>query len=137
MAGLWEEFDQSTAITTEGAKITTEIFHNEVDDHVFASAPITIVDGTVTIVTDTDDLFAVKLVVVPELYVAADIEALARHERENWYSWFVARGPVIYRIRSGRTIYPEQKLWVTIRKARGGNSSQIRIGELFFMVRHQ
>ncbi len=137
MSGLWEEYSAGAGLTALNSTSTTEVFHNEVDDHVFASAPITIVDGIVTVITDTTDLIKVKLMVANELWVNTDLEALGRHERQNWYSWMCAAGPLVFRLRSNRTLYPEDKLWLLTKKEIGTTLSQVSVGMQFFMVRHQ
>ncbi len=137
MAALWEQFDGDAQLTAQGTVVTTEIYHNEVDDHVFASAPITVVDGIMTFITDTDDLFSAHLLVAPEIMTAGDVATIPRHGREMWYSWFVARGPLVFRLRSKRTIHPEQKLWMHIVKQRGGTASALRWGFQMLNVRHQ
>jgi len=137
MSALWEEYDQTATLAATGTKSTQEIFHNEVDDHVFASAPITIVDGIVTIITNGDELFKVRLGIFPELYAVADIEATLAFDSQWYYRWFVARGPLVFRLRSKRTIMPEHKLWVNIEKRQGAASAILHMGESFLMVRHQ
>ncbi len=138
MSGLWEEYDQSyTGITTEGSNFAIEIFHNEVDDHIFASAPITIVDGIVTLYSDGVAFWKVRLGVFPELYVAQDIEDLPAHDSQWYYRWFHSGGPLVYRLRAKRTIPPEHKLWIYFEKRYNAVSANIYAGEMLYMVRHQ
>ncbi len=137
MSGLWEEYDTSTVVTAIGDQASVELFHNEVDDHIFASAPITIVDGILTVITNTDDLCKVKLVIAHESFNATAIAALGRHEPQNWYSWFCARGPLVFRMRSKKTIFPEHKLWMKMIKQRGTTATTVNVGLEAFMVRHQ
>ncbi len=137
MAALWESYSETFGLTAVASQDAEEIFHNEVDDHVFASAPITIVDGIVTIITDTDDLCLVDLVIAPEHMTEALVEAVAIHEQMSWYKWFCARGPLVFRLRSKRTIQPEHKLWVRCIKSQGGNATDIHVGLNLLMVRHQ
>ncbi len=137
MSALWEEYDQTVSLGAVGSESSAEIFHNEVDDHIFASAPITIVDGIVTIITDTDDLCRVKLCIVHELISAADIQAFQAHDSSWWYRWACARGPLVFRLRSKRTIPPEHKLQVYYQKLRGATSTNVHVAEQLLMVRHQ
>ncbi len=138
MAGLWEEYSSTASLVSAGATLALEIFHNEVDDHIFASAPITIVDGIVTIGTNIlADLVNVKLGVFPELYIAADVEATPPHDPNWWYRWFVTGGPLVFRLRSKRTIPSEHKLWIRFTKALGSTTVVTVVGMEFFMVRHQ
>ncbi len=137
MAGLWETYPFLASLSTAGTKSSTELFHNEVDDHIFASAPITIVDGIATLYSDGTNLFRTKLVIAHESFASGDVEALGRHEPQNWYSWYIVGGPLVFRLRSKRTIPPEHKLWVTTEKVGGGVAENVRGGCELFMVRHQ
>lgn len=137
MAGLWEQYPFTGVLSTEGTTVQVELFHNEVDDHIFASAPITIVDGICTINTDNDNLFSVWFIVVNEEMASADVAAISRHERAVWYVFYAVRGPLVFRMKSKKTIFPEEKLWVRIQKDGGNTSSELRGGIQMFMVRHQ
>ncbi len=137
MAALWEDYSKTVNIATLNGQGALELFHNEVDDHVFASAPITIVDGIVTVHTNTDDMFRVKLIVAHELFASADVNALGSHESQNWYRWFCVRGPLVFRLRSKRTIESEHKLWIQWTKVQGSTASDCHVGMAFLMVRHQ
>lgn len=137
MSALWEESSKSTSLTSIGTKDSDELFHNEVDDHVFASAPITIVDGIITLIADTTNLFRVKLVVCHESFVASDVQALGSHEWQNWYRFNIGSGPLVFRLRSKRTILPEHKLWWTVEKMQGADTTNCHMGLQMLMVRHQ
>ncbi len=137
MSALWEEYTQTATLSTVSSVTQQEIFHNEVDDHVFASAPITIVDGIITIITDTDDLMLVRLGIFHEIFTGGDLANVEPHHTQWWYKWHCARGPLVFRLRSKRTINPEHKLWVFFKKQQGANSTILHIGEELLMVRHQ
>ncbi len=137
MAALWESYVKSRTLSALNSKNSDELFHNEVDDHIFASAPITVVDGIATLHTRGDDMMRVKLVVAHESFAGSDIEALGAHEVQNWYNWFVSQGPLVFRLRSKRTIPPEHKLWATYEKVEGTASQIVTIGVNLLMVRHQ
>ncbi len=137
MAALWEEYSWTFGLTTVNSQASAEIFHNEVDDHIFASAPITIVDGIVTIAADVHALTAIKLGVFPELYNSADVEATLPHTSEWWYRWHATKGTLVFRLRSKRTIYPEQKLWWMAQKKQDVSLQDVYVGANFLMVRHQ
>ncbi len=136
MAALWEEFSAVGSLSTQGTSSATELFHNEVDDHLFASAPITLVDGITTINTDGDDLWIVSYVVVNEALTSAQVQALQRHEKAIWYSFYAVRGPLVFRMRSKKTIHPEEKLWVRFFKAGGNTAENARVGLQMLEVRH-
>ncbi len=138
MAGLWEEYSKTITLTTVGSRDSQEVFHNEVDDHIFASAPITIVDGIVTIMSDLGtDMSNIKLGIFPELYTSTDVEGVAAHDSQWWYKWYVQGGPLVFRLRSKRTIRPEHKLWISGTKSLATNTTTVNCGMEFFMVRHQ
>ncbi len=137
MAGLWEAFSAESSLTTKGTGDADELFHNEVDDHLFASAPITFVDAICTIITETDDLFLVRFLIANEQLNSGQIQALQRHVKNVWYGFYAARGPLVFRMPSKKTIHPEEKLWVDFFKAEGNTASIIRVGLQVFEVRHQ
>ncbi len=137
MSGLWEQYPFTSVLSTENSKSATELFHNEVDDHIFASAPITIVDAICTLNTDTDNLVSVWFIVANEQLISTEIQAIERHERPVWYVFYAVRGPLVFRMKSKKTIYPEEKLWVKVQKDGGNTSSELRGGIQLFMVRHQ
>ncbi len=136
MAGLWEAFSFESTLTAKGTGAAVELFHNEVDDHLFASAPITIVDGICTLITNTDDLFLVRFVVASEQLNSGQIQALQRHQRQIWYGFYASRGPLVFRMPSKKTLWPEDKLWVDFFKAEGSSASIVRGGIQIFEVRH-
>jgi len=137
MAALWESYAKTSGLSTVLSTFAVEVFHNEVDDHIFASAPITVVDGIVTCTTDGEDLFRVALVIAHESLVAADVQIVDPHEPLMWYRWHVSKGPLVFRLRSKRTIPVEHKLWVQWLKHIGGNTQNCHVGMNLLMVRHQ
>ncbi len=137
MATLWEEYSVSTSLSAVGASLAVEIFHNEVDDHLFASAPITVVDGVTTILVTGDDLVTVALAFANENQDATEVAAMQRHERPQWYSFYACRGPLVFRMKSKKTLYPEEKIWVVMRKAVGTAATTVEVGVQLLLVRHQ
>ena len=138
MAALWEEYAQSGNVAAVGSKQQFEIFHNEVDDHVFASAPITIVDGIVTIMSDlSTDMVGVKLGIFHELFTSSDITQLGATDPSWWYRFMIQGGPLVFRLRSKRTIPSEHKLWIDFEKKIATNSTTVNVGMELLMVRHQ
>ncbi len=137
MAALWESFSFTHSLSTQGTNTQSEVFHNEVDDHIFASAPITFVDGIVTLATNGDDLFQSRLIIAHELLTGAEVGAMQLHEPGNWYRWHITRGPIVFRLRSKRTIPSEHKLWLATQKVQGSIAENVRCGITLLMVRHQ
>ncbi len=136
---IWERYHGLVTLSTAGSHVDTEIFKNEEDTDNFQSADVIIVDGILTVITDTDDLIGVRLIVAPEVMDAADLtqDSPAPHDRMVYYSWFAARGPLVFRLRSKKTIPAENKLWMQIWKASGSSSTNTRYGlHLFMHLKH-
>ncbi len=139
---VWERYDDETTLAAVGSHTNREVFHNFQGDENFESSDVVIVDGIMTFITDTDDLCGARLLVVPEeILTAALTEDIPQpHNDMVYYSWFVARGPMVFRLRSKRTIPPEHKLWMQVWKATTGGgttSTTVRWGaHLLFVVKH-
>ncbi len=140
MPGRWERFSDAQNLTTAGSHTNLELFSNQPDPaaggDVLFERDVVIVDGIVTIHTDTDDLCGVRLVVAHEIIASGDISDTvpAEHDDMLYYSWFVARGPMIFRLRSKKTIHPNEKLWLTSWKENGSTATTIRTGMRLFVV---
>ncbi len=137
MAALWEHFYFTHQIGAVGNTAGNEIFHNEVDDHIFASAPITMVDGICTLYHTGVGFSRVWLTIAHELLTAAEVQAMQLHDSSHWYKWYIAQGPLVFRLRSKRTIPPEHKLWVSVQKLYSASVEDIQVGIDLLMVRHQ
>ncbi len=139
MPVIWERYDKNLTVATQNSSTAFELFHNEVDDHYFQNAPITIVDGILTVITDTDDLVVVRLIIMHEIVINTDIgiDSPNPGERSVYYEWFAARGPLVFRLRSKKTIQPQEKLWIVLGKAAtgGSNSTIIHAGLLTLLQR--
>ncbi len=136
---VWERYDGTSSLTTIGAHNSTEIFFNQQADENFEASDVVGVDGILTVISDTDDLCGVRLVVASDLLVQADIteDSPKPHDRMIWYSWFIARGPMVFRLRSKKTVPPQFKLWVNVWKARGSNATNIHWGlHVLWVVKH-
>ncbi len=127
---IWQRFTETAPITTVGNSTEIELLHNQVSDDVHLSGNLVIVDGIITVVSDTDDLFGLRLLIEDESVVAADLteDSPEAHSPHVYYSWFCCRGPLIFRLRSKKTIPPEHKLWFQAWKAQGGNASNLHFG---------
>ncbi len=137
---VWERYDGEYAgVGAEGSHNNRELFHNVQADENFEASDVVIVDGILTLITDTDDLFGVRLLVVPEEILTATLteDTPQPHNDMVYYSWYAARGPMVFRLRSKRTVPPEHKLWLQAWKAKGTTTSVIRWGiHLLFVVKH-
>lgn len=140
MPGRWERFSVADTLSTVGSHNNTELFHNagaaigtgenRVD------RDVVIVDGIVTVMADTVMLIGARLVVAHELIVDGDLSDTipAEHDDMIYYSWFCSGGPSYFRLRSKKTIHPEEKLWLTTWKEQGTTSTVVRIGLRLFIV---
>ncbi len=139
---VWERYDRSEVLTAQGGHVNREIFHNLQADENFESSDVVIVDGIVTFITDTDDLCGARLLVVPEEILDGTLteDVPQPHNDMVYYSWFVARGPMVFRLRSKKTVPPEHKLWMQVWKATSGGgttATTIRWGlHVLFVVKH-
>ncbi len=136
---VWERYDGSHSVTAVGNHVNQEVFANAQADENFEASDVVGVDGILTVITDTDDLCGLRLIVAPEEMVTADIteDVPQPHNRMIWYSWFVGRGPMVFRLRSKKTVPPEHKLWITGWKAQGSSATAIRWGlHVLWVVKH-
>ncbi len=136
---VWERYDGESSITAEGIHSNTQIFANAQGDENFEASDVVGVDGILTVITDSDNLCGVRLIVAPEEMGTADLteDVPQPHNRMVWYSWFVARGPMVFRLRSKKTVHPEHRLWITVWKARGTDVTLVRWGlHVLWVVKH-
>ncbi len=138
---VWERYDGAQSHTAVGDHANQEVFHNEqaVGGENFEAAAVVAVDGILTVITDTDDLCGIRFIIAPEeiLTGVMDEENPQPHSPMIWYSWFASRGPMVFRLRSKRTVPPESKLWVQTWKARGTLQTDILWGfHVLWVVKH-
>ncbi len=136
---VWERYSQTQTLTSVGEHGNTLVFANEANVDNFQSADIVVVDGIITIHTNTDDLIGARLLVVPEALVSADLneDDPEPHHTQVYYSWFVARGPLVFRLRSKKTIPPEHNLWMQLWKAQGANATIVNTGQhILLQLKH-
>ncbi len=138
---VWERYDGAAVVATEGSHVNTEVFANAQADENFEASDVVAVDGIFTVLTDTDNLCGVRLIVAPEEMVTGDIteDVPQPHSRLVWYEWYAGRGPMVFRLRSKKTVPPEHKLWVNVWKAANGGttSTTLRWGlRILWVVKH-
>ncbi len=136
---VWERYHNAQTVAAAGDHNNQEIFANAQGDENFEASDVVAVDGILTVITDTDDLCGVRLIVAPEEMVTADIneDVPQPHNRMVWYSFYAARGPMVFRLRSKKTVHPEHKLWITVWKASGTTSTTLRWGlHVLWVVKH-
>ncbi len=136
---VWERYDGSDSLGAVGAHVNTEVFQNVQGDENFESSEVVGVDGILTVVTDTDDLVGIRLLTLINNVATGDFDENdpKPNERSVWYSFFAARGPMVFRLRSKKTIYPGYKLWVNTWKAQGANTTILNWGfHVLWQVKH-
>ncbi len=131
---IWERYDTTNTLGAVGDHGNTELLHNQQADENFESIDLVFVDGIVTIITNTDDLIGVRLLILDEQILTANIneDDPEPHNPAVWYTWFAARGPMVFRLRSKKTLPPEHKLWLNVWKARGTTASTVNAGFLLY-----
>ncbi len=134
----WFRGSISATLVTVGVHDNNEEaqLHNQSTD-IFDASDLVIVDGFLTLITDTDDLCGFRFVRQREDLLTGDLNENLPPEGDPaiWYSMFHGRGPVTYRLRSKFTIYPEYKIWTTMWKERGANSTVFSAGWRLLVVK--
>ncbi len=125
-----DRYDGAESMTAIGDHTNTILISNNSSAEPWDDQSLTIVDGQLTVLTDTDDLCGVRFIVAPELVVTADINENTPDPEDPmvWYSYFCGRGPLVFRLLSKKTIHPEEVLWIQFWKARGGNLTSAKWG---------
>ncbi len=123
----WFNFSTEFTITTAGTMGTpVQVF---AQDDIIGDR--TVVDGYVTLVTDTDNLCQVRMYAPTPAFTSSGDFAFstpARREAVNWYWFNCALGPMVFRLRSKRTFRPDQEWWIACAKLSGGTQSTVRVG---------
>ncbi len=134
-----DRFDGGGTLAASGDHLNTEVIHNDAPVDVWEAHSLTIVDLSLTVITDTDDVCGVRLLCpVSELLLSGDLTENNPKPEDPmvWYSWYAARGPLVFRVRTKRTIGPEFSLWVQTWKAQGATSTIIRWGMNYLIQPH-
>lgn len=133
---IWERYSAAPPLTAVNAHAENEVFVNDEDTDNFQNADVVAVDGIFTVHTDTDDLVGVRLLVVPVPLTDAVITQNDPRPDDQmvWYSFFAARGPMVFRLRSKKTVPPNYRLVVQSWKERGGNLTIINWGLMVLWV---
>ncbi len=129
----WFEGSNSFSITTAQTMGTPILIYTQDDDPPRAR---TIVDGYITVITDTDNLCQIRLFgPLPGFTSAGDLAFATPTiaEASRWYSFDCARGPMVWRIRSKRTFEHLEELWIGGVKLRGGDATALIVGWRFLL----
>ncbi len=135
-----QTYDGEDVIAAIGAHINTQLVSNASDavepwdDH-----SLTVVDGQLTIITDTDDLVGVRFIVANDVIGDSELTDTDPTAEDSmvWYSFYAARGPLVFRLISKKTVHPDNKLWLQTWKARGASNTAIRWGLNLMIQAHQ
>ncbi len=124
---IWERYDLSNSHTTNGAHRNHEIFHNQEDTDNFQNADVVLVDGIVTLHTNGDDLLGARFIVAYEGLVDADLteDSPTPDSGMIWYTFFFCRGPLVFRMKSKKTIPPQHKLWLQVWKTASSGATEV------------
>ncbi len=133
---VWERYHGSSDFTTPNSS-NRLLLLNEEDTDNFQNADLVIVDGIMTFVTNTDDLCGARLLIAPVGDDPTDENTPSTNHWQHYYTWFFARGPVIHRLRSKRTIPPHHNLWLQTVKFDGSNATHLSFGaQLLLVLKH-
>ncbi len=133
-------FDNAANVTAAGDHLNFLFFTETRQTDEWEDMPVTIVDGILTVITDTDDLCGIRLLApVPDLIVSGDIneDNPVPDDPMVWYSWYCARGPLVYRVNTKRTLRPGSGAWIQVWKANGGVSTTVRFGFNYLVQPHR
>ncbi len=127
----WSTVLHSATLSTQGAHDNSELLYNQLEagDEPWENRDVVVVDGIVTVISNSDDLIGVRLLVAHEIIVDGDLSDTQPSDPDDmiWYTWFAGRGPLVFRIRSKRTIPTQYKLWGQMYKALGSTSTAILV----------
>ncbi len=120
----------SGTVTAVNDVVNVEVLDNQASAEPWDDHDFTVVDGQLTVITNTDDVCGIRLIVAQETIVTGDLTATSPVASDDmvWYNWYCARGPLVFRMVSKRTIHPEFSLWVQMYKANGTTATAIRFG---------
>ncbi len=127
MSSEWIDFNLGFSVAGEGAFDAAQLVFTNNEQ---PARPRTVVDGYLTVITDTDNLCQVRMYGPCQSFAASgdfSLNVPARAEEINWYRLNCGRGPMVFRIRSKRTFEPEEELWVAGVKWRGTTSTNVLV----------
>ncbi len=134
----WLRFQREESGLSIGNHGNVELLHNDLPSfEEWQSGDLVIVDGIVTVHIDIQTMMAgVRLLVASEHLGTGDLDwdNPQPFDPMVYYSWFVGGGPVVFRLRSKKTIHPEEKLWLQTEYALGVGTPRIMVGMHFLVV---
>ncbi len=136
---VWERYHGLHTLTAEGQSVQEQVFNNLQADENFEASDVVAVDGIMTLISDTDDLCGFRILVVSQQITVGNLteDEPQPHSQEVYYSWFCGRGPMVFRLRSKRTVPPEHQMVVQGWKASGTTATALRWGlHVLWVVKH-
>jgi len=99
---------------------------------------MTVVDGIITLVSSNHDIWTVRLLHLPEMVGLNDLNASTPGENDRmiYYSWHIAGGPLVYRLRAKRTLYSGERLVLQTWKETGSSEQTLHVGFQIATVTH-
>lgn len=137
MALTWHRETYSQTVTANASPGVEALLVNNLDSD--ESHLMTIVDGIITLKTDGDDIFSVRLLHIPEALTIATVSATIPDESDRmvYYHWHVAGGPLVYRLRAKRSLHAGERLYLQSWKETGSVESTLHVGTQVATVDHQ
>ncbi len=120
-----QTYSGSFSLTAQGTHVNQEIISNQSSAEPWDDHDLTIVDGQLTVIGDTDDLVGIRFILAHEDVVDGDLDDTdpSAEDPQVWYSFWSARGPLVFRLISKKTIHPEQKMWIQVWKGQGSTAT--------------
>ncbi len=136
---LWQRFSQSANLTTIGSHDNIAHLTNGQEADTFESKDLVIVDGIIVLHCNTDELMGFRFIIAEETIVTGDLTDTQPLSISDmvYYSWFWSRGPMVFRLRSKRTIPREYTLWGQLWKERGAGDATLAIAGMHLYIQQK
>ncbi len=132
---VWQRFSRGVSLSAASSHDNTTLITNAEATNDWESRDLVVVDGIITLHTDTDNLCGARLIVAHELLVDGDLSDTNPQPFDDmiYYSWFFARGPSYFRLNSKKTIPVEHRLWLQLWKEVEADATQVNAGLLLYV----
>ncbi len=124
MAKFWVKDTQSATRTGVGLDVNVEIYHNNsAHSSTTRKFTATVVDRHVMCISDTDDVFEMRWLVLHESFPTPTTATPDDQDESvrGIFPW--ARGPVFFNPRAKISVPPDHKLYLQVNKTIGSTSS--------------
>ncbi len=135
MALTWVRNTDQQTVTANNSAGTEKVL---IDNVQLPEHMVTIVDGIITLATDNDDMWAVRLLHLPQMVALTDLSASSPDESDRmiFYYWHCVRGPLVFRLRAKRTLHPGERLVLQTWKETGSTDQALKVGYQIAYVDH-